>query len=91
VGGLQMNKRGSFGFSAFVAIISCPCHLPIYLMLLSGTAAGVFLYEHQLLAILIFSFVFTLSVYLSIKIYRKIDASKISKARVPSSGHETKD
>jgi|GEM_PF-2902633 len=29
-------------FLAFTAVITCPCHLPILIVLLSGSAAGAF-------------------------------------------------
>lgn len=45
-----------------VAALTCPCHLPIYLLILSGTGAGVALAEHWLLAALALAAVFALAV-----------------------------
>jgi mercuric ion transport protein len=46
--------RGTLTYlTAAVAIVTCPCHLPILLALLSGTAAGAFLAENLGLAALV--------------------------------------
>ncbi|MBM3358748.1 MAG: mercury resistance protein [Betaproteobacteria bacterium] len=36
-----------------LAVLTCPCHLPILIVLLSGTAAGVFLQKNLLVAVLV--------------------------------------
>lgn len=36
-------RRIMTGFTSAIAILTCPCHLPILILLLSGTAAGAFL------------------------------------------------
>lgn len=36
------------------ALLICPCHIPIYIMLLSGTAAGTILIENRSIALGLF-------------------------------------
>jgi len=39
--------RGTLSkFLLGTAFLTCPCHLPIYLALLSGTVLGAYLWEH---------------------------------------------
>jgi len=40
------------------AFITCPCHLPIYLLLLGGTALGGYLAENKILAAVALTLVF---------------------------------
>ena len=44
-----------------LAVLTCPCHLPVLLLLLSGTAAGAFLSENIGLAAVLLLPVFLLS------------------------------
>jgi mercuric ion transport protein len=44
-----------------LAVLTCPCHLPVLLLLLSGTAAGAFLSENIGLVALLLLPVFLLS------------------------------
>jgi mercuric ion transport protein len=46
-----------------IAFLTCPCHLPILLLLLSGTAAGAALAAHTGTALLILLAVFASSAY----------------------------
>ncbi len=46
---------------AALAFLTCPCHLPILLLLLSGTAAGTFLSQNLGLAFMLLLPVFLLS------------------------------
>ena len=48
-------------FMGAIAVLTCPCHLPILLVLLSGTAAGAFLAENLVLAAVLLLAVFVLS------------------------------
>lgn len=48
-------------FMASLAVLTCPWHLPILLLLLSGTAAGAFLSENLGLAVVLLPPVFLLS------------------------------
>jgi len=37
--------------AGLIAVVSCPCHLPILLLLLSGTAAGAYLEANTAMAV----------------------------------------
>lgn len=50
-------------FMGAIAVLSCPCHLPILIALLSGTAAGAFLSENIGLAAVLLLPVFLLSAF----------------------------
>lgn len=47
--------------TAILAVLTCPCHLPILILLLSGTAAGAFLEQSPGRAVLLLLPVFILS------------------------------
>ena len=44
-----------------LALLTCPCHLPLLLALLAGTALGAWLSQHVLLALLAMSGLFALA------------------------------
>lgn len=44
-----------------IAVLTCPCHLPVLIVLLSGTVAGAFLAENLFLAVVLLLVVFLLS------------------------------
>ncbi len=46
-----------------LAVITCPCHLPILAVVLSGTALGASLQEHLTLTLVLFSVLFLLSLW----------------------------
>ena len=48
-------------FMGAIAVLTCPCHLPILILLLSGTAAGAFLSDNLGLAALVLLPIFVLS------------------------------
>ena len=50
-------------FMGAIAVLTCPCHLPILLLLLSGTAAGAVLSQNLGTAILVMLPVFLLSAF----------------------------
>jgi mercuric ion transport protein len=56
------KRRAGYGL-ALIAVITCPCHLPILLLLLSGTAAGAFVTEYfgAALALLVVLFLFSVT------------------------------
>lgn len=60
-------------FMGSLAVLTCPCHLPILLLLLSGTAAGAFLSENIGLAAVMLLPVFLLS---AIVTWRLLDRTK---------------
>lgn len=43
-----------------LALLTCPCHLPILALLLSGTAAGALLSEHMGAALALMSVLFAI-------------------------------
>jgi len=49
--------------TGLVAVVSCPCHLPILLLLLSGTAAGAILEANMAMAFIWLLPIFLLSAY----------------------------
>ncbi len=53
------------------AIIFCPCHLPLLILALSGTAAGALLANHRFLAGVILVLVFVPSLIIA---YRQLSA-----------------
>ncbi len=55
-----------------IAVLTCPCHLPILLLLLSGTVAGAFLSQNLGIAFLLLLPVFLLS---AIATWRLLDRS----------------
>jgi len=56
-----------------LAVLTCPCHLPFLLLLLSGTAAGVFLSQNIWLAAVLLLPVFLLSAFAT---WRLLDKNK---------------
>ena len=58
--------RGGYALAALAAL-SCPCHAFLFALLLSGTAAGVFLNEYFGIVVALMSVVFLLSLSLAMK------------------------
>ena len=55
----EVRPNGLAGYALGVlALLTCPCHLPILALLLSGTAAGALLSEHLVPAAALFSVLF---------------------------------
>lgn len=44
-----------------MAVVTCPCHLPVALLLIAGTSAGAVLSDHLLLAAVVLTPLFVLS------------------------------
>ncbi|MEE9596716.1 MAG: broad-spectrum mercury transporter MerE [Acidiferrobacterales bacterium] len=55
---------------ALLAVVTCPCHLPIFALLLSGSAMGVFLSDHFGTALIIFSLLFVFSLAAAVRVLR---------------------
>ncbi len=55
---------------AGVAVLTCPCHVPILIAVLSGTAAGAWLADHTLPAVAILAIVFVLSLSAALRAWR---------------------
>lgn len=66
---LRDHRRGYF-FAA-LTVITCPCHLPILMVLLSGSAVGAFLTEHVGPAVAIFAVVFVLSLGAALRTFQR--------------------
>lgn len=64
------NRRSGYAM-ALLALLTCPCHLPLLALLLSGSAAGVFLTEHFGVALALFSLLFALSLVAALRLLRK--------------------
>ena len=54
-----------------IAALTCPCHVPIYLAVLGGTAFGVYLRDNILLLILGLTAVFLLTFSRGLKLVNK--------------------
>ena len=52
------------------ALLTCPCHIPIYIMLLSGTVAGTLLVENRSIALGLFSMLFLLFVFSTMRLLK---------------------
>ena len=55
-----VRRRGGYAMM-FLAALTCPCHLPVLALLLSGTAAEAFLTEHMGVALTVLGALFLLS------------------------------
>ncbi len=54
----------------FLALITCPCHVPLLALALSGTTAGALLAVHFETALMLFSVLFLLTACASIWVWR---------------------
>lgn len=52
------------GLLTVLAVIACPCHLPLSLTLVAGTSAGTWLARYQGPVVGVMAVVFALSLYL---------------------------
>lgn len=61
-------------FSAYLwgglAVLTCPCHLPVLAFVLAGTTAGAFLSEHWVIAVLGLTGLFVLSVARALRVFK---------------------
>ena len=55
---------------ALLALVTCPCHLPILALLLSGSAMGAFLNDYFITALIIFSLFFVCSLAATFRAFR---------------------
>ncbi|MFQ6023844.1 MAG: broad-spectrum mercury transporter MerE [Acidiferrobacterales bacterium] len=55
---------------ALLAVVTCPCHLPVFAVLLSGSAVGAFLSDHFGTALTIFSLLFVFSLAAALRVLR---------------------
>jgi len=66
----QNKRRFAAYLAGLFAVLACPCHIPIYAVLLSGTAAGAFLTLTNPLAWALFSVVFLLSLITALRLLK---------------------
>jgi mercuric ion transport protein len=59
-GATQAKSRLTYLWAA-LAVLTCPCHIPILVAVLSGTALGAFLSEHFAVAFLALTVLFFVS------------------------------
>lgn len=53
------------------AVVTCPCHLPLLLAVLGGTALGAALSEHMMIAIVAFTILFVLSASAALHLFSR--------------------
>jgi mercuric ion transport protein len=75
--GLEASSRRRGHVYAVLALVTCPCHLPILAVLLSGSAVGAFLNDHFAMAITIFSLLFVCSLVAAVRALRVKQACDI--------------
>ncbi len=63
----QPQRRKGY-ISLAIAAVTCPCHVPIYLAVLGGTAFGVFLRDNLFLLILGLAGIFLLTLTRGLKL-----------------------
>lgn len=63
------RRRWSWALG-FLAPITCPCHVPLLALALSGTAAGALLAAHFDKALMLFSVLFLLSFCAAVWVWR---------------------
>ncbi|WP_429000862.1 broad-spectrum mercury transporter MerE [Stenotrophomonas maltophilia] len=61
-----ISRLRAWGWGA-LAVLSCPCHLPVLALLLSGTAAGAFLDHHLGMTALAFATLFVVSLICALR------------------------
>jgi hypothetical protein len=57
---------------AFLALLACPCHLPFWIMLFSGTVLGSLLSADTVTAVMVFSAIFLMSLTAALLAFNKI-------------------
>ncbi|MCA1852454.1 MAG: mercury resistance protein [Beggiatoa sp.] len=68
---LATAQRRRWTYSlALLALLTCPCHLVLLAVLLSGSAAGALLTEHFDVALMFFSVLFLLPLNAAIWVWR---------------------
>ncbi|MBI1196195.1 MAG: mercury resistance protein [Gammaproteobacteria bacterium] len=76
------NDRHRFGgyLAGFFAVLTCPCHIPLYALLLSGTAAGSFVNPGNPWAWLLFAVVFLLSLATALRLSQDRGSARTKRA-----------
>ncbi len=67
---MQLQKRKGY-LNLAIAALTCPCHIPIYLAILGGTAYGVFLRDNIFLIIAGLAVIFLITLTRGLKLVNK--------------------
>jgi len=57
---------------AALAVVTCPCHLPVWIAVLAGTSAGAYLGEHWGVAALALTGLFVATVAGAMRMFRRM-------------------
>lgn len=57
--------------TAAIAVLTCPCHLPILVVVLGGTALGAVVSEHQGLAAIALTVLFVPSAWSAVHLFKR--------------------
>jgi mercuric ion transport protein len=68
--GLSRSARWRAWLWGALAALTCPCHLPIVLLALSGTAAGALVSQHKGIAVVVLLTLFALSFTRALRVFR---------------------
>lgn len=66
----KVSRWRAYTWGVFAAL-TCPCHLPVLALLLSGTAAGAFVSEHMGVAVLALAVLFVLFLRAALRAVRE--------------------
>src|SRR5258708_3989074 len=86
-------RRVKYYVTASLAFLTCPCHIPILLFLLAGTAAGAFLARDVWVVLAIVLPIFLYSIITAMRSFElkgdgdKPIANKESSTRLPGNSH----
>ncbi len=67
---MQLQKRKGY-LNLAIAALTCPCHIPIYLAILGGTAYGVFLRDNIFLIIAGLAVIFLITLTRGLKLIKE--------------------
>ena len=73
----ESNRRRRGHLYALLAVVTCPCHLPILAVLLSSSAVGAFLNDHFIMALTIFTLLFVCSLAAALSVLRVKQAHEV--------------
>lgn len=63
-------RRRAYAWGVLAAL-TCPCHLPLLVVVLAGTSAGAVLSEHWGIALLLLSLLFLLALSRALRAWRQ--------------------
>lgn len=69
---LSPGRRLTGWFFASLALLACPCHTALWIMLFSGTALGSFLSADTVTVVMVFSAIFLVSLTAALVTFNKI-------------------